>query len=419
MHEVRALALNRGGAQQRTRNYEAERFRAENVRSELVDFLIQRFSWGELSATMVQQIAKAASNDMENAGKGRIKEWDILGRMGSSGHNKNLIYRDLRRKLPPAALDLTQQAVPVKCSPSRGIIQHCAFQRLPLISPSHVFQKIWNLGKFDKCFLQDLSSLERFWNDVGEHPALLHHPIKKLANYKRRAIPLALHGDGAPVTQQIGSGSKSCLFISMRSLVAPSHQHFLLAAVWTHMITKGASMNTVNSVWAALSKDFLSMQTTDGATTGGFVGVLIFSTGDLEYFNQFHECAHWRSNFPCSLCSVHKDKLSDWKSVGDLSADTWSSLPRSHPCPLFRSLLSPSAICPDWMHSKHLGVDQRFLGSVVWMLVFKLSPPSSTVDASMSRLLHEMTVASFALQFVLLFCNVFEEFFVYIISFIM
>lgn len=53
-------------------------------------------------------------------------------------------------------------------------------------------------------------------------------------------------------------------------------------------------------------------------------------------------------------------------------------------------LMSPQAVSPDWMQSKLLGIDQRFLSSVCWLLIFQLADPHVSLDAPLFQLLHEM-----------------------------
>ena len=54
-----------------------------------------------------------------------------------------------------------------------------------------------------------------------------------------------LHGDGAAVTQQLGSGSKSCLFVSFRSLLANQSTYFDGCA-----LDKLLHQNTVRQHWS-------------------------------------------------------------------------------------------------------------------------------------------------------------------------
>ena len=82
----------------------------------------------------------------------------------------------------------------------------------------------------------------------------------------------------------------------------------------------------------------------------------------------------------CSLCSIELHRIKDFKQVSDINADPWTSLPRRQSCPLFESLLSPTCISPDMMHTKHLGTDKRLLGSVAWVLIMQVMDQGSVED---------------------------------------
>ena len=286
---------------------------------------------------------------------------------------------------------VVSRGVPLKTASVKGLVGQTASMRFPLLLPQDLWNALWNTSSFSKYILRDLDvqHLVRFWREVGNHPALKFHPIKQMEHFERRAVPLILHGDGAAVTQQIGAGTKSCLFLSFRSLVGEVGQHFLMASCWTHIAVKGSTMHTSKSIFSILAKSFLEMQHEAGARSGGFFGLPVFTSGDLEYFNEFHQLPRWNANHPCSLCSVHKSKLMDWNSAQEVRPDEWR-LPRSHTCPLFRMLMSPQAVSPDWMHSKLLGIDQRFLSSVCWLLIFEVGDLHASLDARLFQLLHEM-----------------------------
>lgn len=91
---------NRGGSARRAASYEKERFANENIKSSLAALLLDKWCWGEIPAALVQAICKAASDDIERAGFGKLKEWQILAQLGSGGLHKNNIHRDLLKKLP-------------------------------------------------------------------------------------------------------------------------------------------------------------------------------------------------------------------------------------------------------------------------------------------------------------------------------
>ena len=270
---------------------------------------------------------------------------------------------------------------------------------VPVLLPHEAFQKVWDSGSFQRTICAGPHVLESFWKEISDHPAVRNHPVRNIDGFERRAVPLLLHGDGAAVTQQIGSGSKSCLFLSWKSMVGNSKDtkdaHILIGAIWSHLCVSTSHFDTSKSFWKVVSKSFNFMLNSAGDTTGGFFGCLLFTTGDLEYYNSFLGQARWNANFPCPLCNVHLSNVGNFRSVTDVSVDQWDSLPRQgQSCPLFHSLLSPLAICPDWMHSKHLGTDQRLLGSVAWVLLFEVDA-EGPLEQRLFNLLEELKETQF------------------------
>ena len=279
------------------------------------------------------------------------------------------------RRLPGPLFTTTPVKLPLKTAIRKELVS-TQLLHVPLLLPHDCFKQVWKSGSFNRTICEGPAVLESFWEAVGDHPSLRFHPVKSVPGYQRRAVPLILHGDGAAVTQSIGSGSKSCMFLSWRSLVARSRDnrdnHHLIGAVWSHLLVANACFNTANSFWRYVSKSFQRMIDEDGKDSGGYFGVVVFNTGDLEYFNSFQGQPRWNSRKPCALCSIDLVDVKNFKLVKDLEPDDWQTLPRQQTCPLFQFLVSPTGITPDIMHTKHLGTDQRLLGSVIWVLIMEV-----------------------------------------------
>jgi hypothetical protein len=389
MNELREFAKRTRGGQQAAAQFEANYFASRNHASELSKLLLDRWRWGHIPATFVQEVAQAAVHDLDKAYNLKINAWLTLAQLGSAGEHTNNVHRDLLRKLPKERFALCQHTVPLQIATTKGVPSRTVPVRLPMIMPETIWFSLWKSKHFQKYILEDARTLPSFWSACGQHPALLNHPVKTIQNYAKRAVPVVLHGDGAAVTMHIGSNSKSCLFLSFRSLVATASIHFLMAAVWTMACSKGR-FNTSKAIFRRIARSFEALM--DCQTTGGFFPVVIWTTGDLEYFSDFHHVARWNASRPCCLCSVPKEALQHVPQFETLAlqADDWS-LPRSHPCPLFESLMSPQSIAPDYMHTKHLGCDLRLLGSVVWMMIFEL-PSTESLEHRLQTLLHEAKV---------------------------
>ena len=391
-------AGSRQGTAKRAAAFEERFFAPDNCSSKLTELLITSWIWGHISASLVQKIAFAASADLNAAGKGKINEWVILSQLGNNGRHANNTKRDLERKLPRVSFTTTEVRMPLKVSQRKEIVD-IRDRPVPLLLPETSFSMLWHSSAWSHMVLGNPDELPSFWRAVAGHPAVREHPVLKITGFQHRAIPLVLHGDGAAVTQNIGSASKSCLFVSWRSLLCKSasskEKHVLMCALWSHVASKGTFI-TSRCVWRAICQSFRKLFEDQGKCTGGFFPVVLFSTGDLEYYNQWHELPRWTCAQPCALCNIRLGDIGTSLHLGELAPDAWD-VPRESKCPLFHEMLSPSGVCPDLMHSKHLGVDQRYLGSVAWLLVQKLIPGNS-LEERVGRLLKEMLAPWFFLN---------------------
>ena len=172
-----------------------------------------------------------------------------VGNLGNSGMNIQNVARDLIRKLPPALCSQSEKQVAVKVSVSKSVCQ-LAQVNLPFLHPSSFWRSAYQSGHaWRQCVCQNEELIEQFWSQCGHHPALAEHKVKRIHNFRHRAIPVVLHGDGASVTQNIRSASKSCMFLSWRSLCTPTPQHFLITALWTTMKAQGRIGCSVKSIF--------------------------------------------------------------------------------------------------------------------------------------------------------------------------
>lgn len=119
--------------------------------------------------------------------------------------------------------------------------------------------------------------------------------------------------------------------------------------------------------------------------------LLVFTTGDLEYFNVYHNLPRWNSLNPCRYCEITLKDLKRCRVVAPLPPDGWSTPGKTlwkNFCPLWKTL-SPYSVAVDWMHSKHLGLDQRMLGSVLWLLTFHIFKSRGSIEERLALLLHK------------------------------
>ena len=124
----------------------------------------------------------------------------------------------------------------------------------------------------------------------------------------------------------------------------------------------------------------------------GFYGVLWSVQGDLDWYAKTLGMAHWRHHKPCWLCHCVNEETelkwnnlepdAPWKRHPRHMEDFVASFPRARYIMEVPGM-SLARLSPDWMHVKHLGIDQRALGSILHLLVFQLSngTPQNTMVA--------------------------------------
>ncbi|CAE7627572.1 unnamed protein product [Symbiodinium microadriaticum] len=355
--------MQRGGSKQKAAKLAAKVQPPIPEPSKLATHLLRSFGWGRMSLPQVQLVAALVEEDVPREHvKPQIR---LLASLGNRGQYPANLRRDLLRHTKMPSFSSTSVFVPIKKSVRTSI---------PFLDPYEVFRTIQldHPRVFKECICRSASEVADFWQHVGSHPAVRHHPVKSITGYEFRAIPLVLHGDGVP----IDSKDRSCAFISWRSLLSSQTSsklaHVLITAVWTEQIVVSPCGNTVASIWGHVVRAF-ERAFEEGKRNSEFFPVLLFLTGDLEWYNTSHNLPRWNSNYPCGHCGINKNQMFEYKNVPEVPVDPWQ-LPRRSCCPLLRQLVSPSGVIPDWMHSKHLGFDQRLAGAVLWYLCWKILP---------------------------------------------
>ncbi len=357
------------GSKRHNRHLHASILEATRRSSKLAPYLLRGFAWGNLSLPQVQRIAALCEEDA--GAENTPRELRILASLGNHGRYTNNLRRDLIRQLRLPDLTPVLVTVPLKCKNSSVRAD------VPFLEPDVLFQSLLRQPLvFKELICRDPEDIKKFWLEVGDsHPALKNHVVKRVPEYATRAVPVILHGDGVPVTA-MGPAQKSCAFVSWRSLLSKRSSsritHMLITAIWSDFVHKGCAANTVACVWKHVVRCFERAMEHSQQDNGPFP-VPLFCTGDLEWYADSHNLPRWNESYPCGHCNVHKQNMFDFKNTHEVPVDPWS-LPRDTPCPLFRTLMSPQGVIPDWMHTKHLGTDQRLAGSCLWLLCWHLMP---------------------------------------------
>jgi hypothetical protein len=219
-----------------------------------------------------------------------------------------------------------------------------------------------------------------------------------------KGVPIATHGDGLPC---LGIGhiwQKSFEVFSWCSLTGLGLNTLLMNwLVWC--FPKGMTLKTAftgtrkkfykilawsleaawNATWPAADWDgnvyppeSLLGQLAGTHLAGGWFLVLWKLKGDLEFFAEGYGLNNSGSKDPCALCQCdNRDASRPWTDFSVMAkwiATIWkpAEWKAAHPDAFqlfFLPGMSILAVCMDYLHTKHIGMDQYFLGSVLVLLV--------------------------------------------------
>ena len=362
--------------------------------SKLARLLIDRWSLGQFSAPLIQQVAAAAQQDgLDHA------DIDKLAALGTRGQYAYNCHRDLVSKLRPSPFAgcLSDISVYIK-NPPMGMTR--ALQQVLL--PHQMFAALYDNGWFDSRMCGGSPDrITEFWDCMVDHPAYAVHPLKRRADHKQKCVPITLHGDGVPVAGVSRTWSKSVDVYSWSSILAKGSTidtHHLIYLIYGSLIVQHDDFNVFKQFskllcwslyWLFLGvwprRDEHDRPYPPGSPAadragkqlaGGYYATLWVLRGDLDHVNKAWGFPMHSEFAPCALCKANKGDL-PWTDARHNEAlwidttwtnDTWSE---SHPDrhQLFRlpgvGLLT---FIPDIMHCMHLGSYQYFFGSVLHLL---------------------------------------------------
>ena len=418
----------RGGSRQRLATHESQRPTPKHGDSALAELLVRYWAWGFLSPQMVQKIAAAAASDIR-----RYKDDDLdfyeklkmLQGLGSEGRHSNNMNAELRTKL---AKDhhFKNCILDVKLPLSKPGCSATTFEGQVIILPHAWFSAVFHSYKsaWKEHILPDVAKLNQFWDDMSGNPQMVGHNVRSVPNFRSRAIPISLHGDGVPVTGVGKAWSHSANMYSWCSLLGAGSTmlfNFYIYHIWAKCISKAETMESLRRFWMILTwslkwlylglwpntdwndKPFTSLVDIRRAGTplAGERGSHFFCVpwvirNDLEF--QWKDLLLPNSNSkdePCAFCPA---SAADGADISASDFNLWSlGSPRDAKWisriytssswmktrwvqhELFTRIckgITVLTVYPDLMHAKYLGVDQYFLGSVLYMLCFELMPKS-------------------------------------------
>jgi hypothetical protein len=289
----------------------------------LAKLLLERWSWGDLSAPSIQSIAAAAIDD---GAKG--KELDILSRLGSKGAYPNNAHRDLERHLAPTPISEAISTIGVFMRKGQG---HITKVEHPILLPHELFAKLYEHRPdefFQRLCNGSTDNIGKFWDAMlrpPAHPACDGHTLHTIPNFKQVLIPLAFHGDGVPVAGVGRAWQKSLDVYSWCSLLSTGstlRANFLIYAIYDKLTIKSGDMSAFGvfiellawslralyeGKWPTMDVHGRPIRDARAGTplAGGFRGVLWVVRGDLELMNQKLGLENYNSNTPCACCRAN------------------------------------------------------------------------------------------------------------------
>jgi len=410
---------------QRTARHQ-EATRATLKKSALAQLLLQLWSWGLMSPQTLQTIMAKAQEDVDAAVKGELDrtDFDKLAAIGAGGRCSHNALRDLSRTVqtPPLQDALIRFEVPLRSQFCRFVVeQREQYVALPHVSFAVLYKEYRHA--WQNVFLGEPGKLEKFWEDMSSHPGLQSHPVKLLSDWRRRAIPLSIHGDGTPVAGVGKAWARMMDTYSFCSLLARGTT--LDFTVWIYSVfvslLVGESMDHVMRVicwsfkalasglwpeadpwgrrYADHSPGSLDSRRAGTQLADGYCGIVWVVRGDLDYFANTLHLHHHAAARPCSWCpcnSVAGDPMA-WsefrRGISQWPSELWSDEEWREVHPNRHQLLQLpgvgiSMVYPDHMHSKSMGTDGYTYGSVLWLLVYQILPGSivQTPNGSLTTL---------------------------------
>ena len=139
-------------------------------------------------------------------------------------------------------------------------------------------------------------------------------------DWRRRCVPLALHGDGISVANVRGKASKTAETLSWTSLLASTATRLSTFLIWfafSHLTKKDGFGTTWGSFWTKMCRSLTALYEGVWPATdmndvvdprggrplaGGWWAIIYVCRGDLEWMASHFALARTTSRSPCALC---------------------------------------------------------------------------------------------------------------------
>ena len=270
-----------------------------------------------------------------------------------------------------------------------------------VLSPIQIVEMMCKDYRFIFSDVFGLGCLERFWQQIDPNdPKLIDHPMLRLPDWQKRAIPIMVHGDGASFT----SDSKNSLMVTSWRPLLNEHFDFgtFLLFVLPRVVKASGHKHGVDShweMWSLVVHFFNCMfegrhpdrdhrgrawphnsreaSSSGNIKAGGHFFVVWNLVGDLPYLAEEYGLPHFNSGSFCWMCGVNRDDLpytdcrraAMWRGALTPWGVGKAATPSEHPIWNLQGVsrwFAPG----DLMHTGCLGVLAWLLGSVCYELIF-------------------------------------------------
>ena len=409
---------SKGGVRQRLADAKRQKLDMGKP-SKLYMFLVRLWAWGTISPQLMQKIASRAEEDMEHykITNGRFTEvfedLSFLSCLGTNGANPGNMNRELNTRINVNDYaEAKQCTIPMKAYNAPETSWYNSQQSV--FMPHDVFATLYhnNQSAFRKHILPDTRPLRAFWDSQANSPLLAGHPMLGVANWRNRAIPLAIHGDAASMVGVGKPWQKSMVLWSWCSILGlglTSQCNYLVWGVYKLCASTVPTHDTIETLmqifcWSLQIlysgryphrnwKGELLTNPMDvkragkpiAGTEDNFLFCVVYLLkGDLDYL--FHDLKlnnYNRNTDPCCWCPCNATTMNynefrfahaTWMNHIYTKADWLASPYRLHPFFLLLTGVTILNVAVDIMHCKHLGVDAYFFASVLFLLCFDMLP---------------------------------------------
>ena len=390
---------------------------APKFTSVLARYLIQCWSWGELSLPHVQKIGALVATDLKNYKNGEmnIDELEVLAGLGTHGFYPNHMHAEIMRKLPP-----TKLPQPCVCDMPLLSSDHVTSVLKPqsIIWPHELFSTLYHEypWHFRKTVVPSTAKLHAFWDSQEFNVALHGHPVQRREGWRDLAVPISVHGDGVPVVG-VGKGWSMSLeiltWMSLLGVGSTLETNFYIYSIFKDLVVEGETVgtDTYKTFWRKLRWSMMALWRGTFPFTdenghplhgpsackageplaGGFFGVMYVLRGDLEWAWERLKLCNYRAvtEGPCCYCPCNGRDI-PWTDFRLHPRAAWMTMLRTaewwheNHDEIIELMTLPGVshltFYGDMMHTKHLGTDAYFFGSVLWMLSYLVLPGTATAN---------------------------------------